>query len=512
MTSADRPFRFSILEALARETTALREGVEVLTYRELDRWSSQVAEVCNRRGLGAEKPVGILAPASFEFAAALIGVWKAGAIAVPLQPAHPLAELQHIVSDSGLERVFFHPSCLELGESLRAETQIALEPVPLLASAGGLVEAAAPAVLPETGALIIYTSGTTNRPKGVVSTYASLNAQIVTLLTAWGWTSSDRTLNVLPLHHVHGLVNVLCCALAAGADCELAVRFDPQQAWDRIVSGDINVFMAVPTIYSRLAQQWEGQPQSVRAGWSEAAGKMRLMVSGSAALPQPLFERWQAITGHRLLERYGMTEIGMALSNPLRGERKVRTVGVPLPGVEVRLVDESGAVISGREIPGEIQVRAPTLFREYWRQPRATAESFAAENWFQTGDIAERDEDGYYRILGRRSQDIIKCGGYKISALEIESAILEHPLVVEAAVVGIPDVEWGERIAGFYVTSGEEGLRSDELAIWLKARIAHYKVPTRWRSCERLPRNAMGKLLKKELRAMAAADFTPPTS
>jgi malonyl-CoA/methylmalonyl-CoA synthetase len=316
----------------------------------------------------------------------------------------------------------------------------------------------------------------------VISTYSSLEAQVTCLLEAWRWTSRDRTLNVLPLHHVHGLVNVLTCSLAAGAHCELEAKFEARAVWEKLPN--LSVFMAVPTVYSKLLAAWEKENAATQERWAAAARCVRLMVSGSAALPAPLSDAWLRVTGHRLLERYGMTETGMALSNPYEGERRVGTVGKPLPGVEVRLVD------------GEIQVRGPLVFREYWGKPEATRESFTDDGWFRTGDVAEIDPEGYYKILGRASQDILKSGGYKISALEIESVLLEHPGVTEVAVVGLADPQWGERVACTYVgTAGEA-----ELELWLRERLAAYKVPSAWRRVDQLPRNAMGKVQKPLVR------------
>ena len=232
---------------------------------------------------------------------------------------------------------------------------------------------------------------------------------------------------------MHGIVNVLACALWSGARCDMLGQFDALETWARIARGDLTLFMAVPTIYHKLIAAWEAAPPERRREWSAGCGRMRLMVSGSAALPVRTLERWREISGHTLLERYGMTEIGMALSNPLRGERRPGFVGTPLPGVEVRLVDERGApVVAGT--PGELQVRGPTVFLEYWRRPDATAAAFQ-DGWFRTGDVAAL-ERGSYRILGRSSVDIIKTGGYKISALEIEEVLRTHPAVAECAVGG----------------------------------------------------------------------------
>jgi malonyl-CoA/methylmalonyl-CoA synthetase len=226
---------------------------------------------------------------------------------------------------------------------------------------------------------------------------------------------------------------------------------------------------------------------------------MRLMVSGSSALPVPRLERWREISGHTLLERYGMTEIGMALSNPLHGERRPGFVGQPLPGDEVRLVDESGAPVA-EGTPGEIQVRGPNVFKSYWGRPDATAASFR-EGWFCTGDMAVV-EDSYYRILGRLSTDIIKSGGEKVSALEIEPVLLRHPDIVDCAVVGVQDPRWGEAVCAAVVLRPGAPMTLAELRAWAKERLAPASVPTRLLIMERLPRNAMGKVLKPEVARM----------
>ncbi len=492
---------FSIFRQLSNpelaNKTAIRDPKMTLTYAELDRWSSALALRIREHGLSDARTVGLLASSSAEYVAGLLGIWKAGGFAVPLQTAHPVSELLYILKDAAVSLVLVHPEFQDLANTLSAERKFRSF---VIEHGEPKDEFVVSTVQTEGDALMIYTSGTTRRPKGVPTTFAGLEAQMQALLKAWRWTSSDRTINVLPLHHVHGIVNVLSCALAAGASCEMVPKFDPALVWERIASGEINVFMAVPTVYSRLLEHWKAQSEGTRALWSERARAMRLMVSGSAALPVPLFDAWEKVTGHRLLERYGMTEIGMALSNPYDGPRIPGRVGMPLPGVEVRLVDEDGSVIQESDRPGEIQVRGPNVFRGYWRLPEVTAESFTSDGWFKTGDVAERDETGSYRILGRRSQDIIKSGGYKISALEIESALLEHEGIVEVAVVGVEDPEWGERVAAAYVA--KENLSEDECAAFLKGRLARYKVPTLWKKVESLPRNAMGKILKPSVRAL----------
>jgi malonyl-CoA/methylmalonyl-CoA synthetase len=345
--------------------------------------------------------------------------------------------------------------------------------------------------------MMLYTSGTTGRPKGVVWTHANLRAQLEMLSQAWGWSADDRTLLVLPLHHVHGIVNVLSCALWNGAACEIHARFESLLVWKRLESGELTVFMAVPTVYGRLISAWETVGPELRERLSAGCRRLRLMVCGSAALPVSTLERWREISGHTLLERYGMTEIGMALSNPLQGERRPGTVGMPLPGVEVRLVEEDGTAAAS-DAPGEIEVRGPGVFLEYWQRPQATTEAFREGRWFRTGDVAVR-ENGYYRILGRRSVDIIKTGGFKVSALEIEEVLRTHPRVAECAVVGVADEEWGERVCAALELSGEGDLPLDELLPWARERLAPYKLPRALCAVEALPRNAMGKVVKPEV-------------
>jgi malonyl-CoA/methylmalonyl-CoA synthetase len=264
--------------------------------------------------------------------------------------------------------------------------------------------------------------------------------------------------------------------------------------------------MAVPTIYSRLVQAWEALPADERAAVRASFERLRLVVSGPAALPVSLLERFQAMSGHVLLERYGMTEIGMALGNPLRGERKPGTVGVPFPGVETRIVDDEEMRVQDGS-PGELQIRGPNVFREYFERPEETANAFTADGFFKTGDVAVV-EHGVHRLLGRASVDIIKTGGYKVSALEIEEALREHGAIAEVAVIGVPDPEWGERVAAVVVTKPATELTLDELRAFGKERLAPYKVPSLLSCVGSLPRNALGKVQKTELKAA----FRPSSS
>ena len=484
------------------DRTAIVAPEGAFTYADLLDASARVASALldGDADLG-EARVAFLAPPGWAYAAVQWGIWRAGGIAVPLAVSHPPAELEYAVQDSDAAIVVAHA---DFAEVLRP---IAERNGRRFLSTGDVLSAGADAKLPgvaeERRAMIVYTSGTTGKPKGVVTTHANLRAQITALMEAWGWTADDRTVLVLPLHHVHGIVNVLSCALWSGAACEILPRFDADEAWRVIESGRLTLFMAVPTVYRRLIAAYDEAGADRRERMADGCRRMRLMVSGSAALPISTLERWREISGHTLLERYGMTEIGMALSNPLIGERRPGFVGLPLPRVEARLVDDDGAEVEPGA-PGEIEIRGPAVFREYWRRPQATAEAFR-DGWFRTGDVGVA-EDGYVRILGRRSVDIIKTGGYKVSALEIEEVLRTHPAIAECAVVGINDADWGERVCVAVERRGDADLTLDDLQSWARERLAPYKLPRDLRTVDSLPRNAMGKVMKPEVAKLFAAE------
>ena len=471
------------------------------TYGDLDRASRRVAGSL----LGSETDldqarVAFFVQPGFDYVAVQRGIWRAGGVAVPLAVSHPPPELEYVIRDSGASVVVMEPGAADV-----------LVPIAKAAGARGvtpaeLMSAAEAPALPHLGAprraMIIYTSGTTARPKGVVTTHANIGAQITSLVEAWEWTPSDRLLLALPLHHVHGIVNGLGSALAVAATCEILPAFDAATVWNRLASREITVFTAVPTMYHRLITAWDDAPAEVKREWSDGARRARLMMSGSAALPVQTLARWREITGHTLLERYGMTEIGMALSNPLRGERRPGRVGRPLPGVELRLVDESGAAAS-EGAAGEIEVRGPGVFGEYWQRPEETRAAFR-DGWFRTGDMAVI-EDGAYRLLGRTAIDIIKTGGFKVSALEIEEVLRTHPAIAECAVIGLADPEWGERVAAAVELGDTCALTLPELQQWAKEHLAPYKVPRALHVVKALPRNAMGKVLKPDVAALFSA-------
>jgi malonyl-CoA/methylmalonyl-CoA synthetase len=468
------------------------------SYGDLDRASRRVAgALLGARADLEQARVAYFVQPGFEHVAVQRGIWRAGGVAVPLAVSHPPPELEYVIRDSGAAIVVAEAaSAALLGRMAGAAGAQFM-------TTGELMAAEEARVLPHLGAprraMIIYTSGTTARPKGVVTTHANIGAQISSLVEAWEWTPADRLLLALPLHHVHGIINGLGSALAVFATCEILAAFDAATVWNRLASGEITVFTAVPTMYHRLIAAWDAAPQEVQRRWSHGARRARLMMSGSAALPVQTLTRWRDITGHTLLERYGMTEIGMALSNPLHGERRPGVVGVPLPGVDVRLVDEAGdAAAAGAA--GEIEVRGPGVFAEYWQRPDETRAAFR-DGWFRTGDMAVL-EGGAYRLLGRTAVDIIKTGGFKVSALEIEEVLRTHPAIAECAVVGLADPEWGERVAACVELGDASGLSLADLQQWAKEHLAPYKVPRALHVVKALPRNAMGKVVKPEVAAL----------
>ncbi len=444
-----------------------------------------------------EARVALLAPAGASYVAAQWGLWRAGAVKVPICLTATEPEWEYSLTDSGASAVMADTASAKKIAPLCARLGLRLIDIDGPAGPAGKL----PELTPARRAMILYTSGTTSKPKGVVTTHAHIAAQIESLVQAWEWQASDRIPLFLPMHHIHGIINVTSCALWSGATIEPFAKFDQPAILERVKGDAYTLFMAVPTIYVKLIQALEAAPAAERAAIVGGFRRMRLMVSGSAALPASVHEQWTALTGQKLLERYGMTEIGMAISNPLRGERRPGAVGQALPGVEVRLKAENGDIITAEDTPGEIQVRGPNVFTEYWGKPAATAESFEAGGWYRTGDMAVL-ETGYYRIMGRLSVDIIKSGGYKLSALEIEAALLEHPDIAECAVLGLPDDTWGEAVSAAVVTKNGAALTLPALREWCKSRLSVYKVPQRLVVVKELPRNAMGKVTKPAVRGL----------
>ncbi|QXD26166.1 acyl-CoA synthetase [Opitutia bacterium ISCC 51] len=480
------------------EKIAIRSGTKDSSYKDLFTQSASLAyRLLDGKDDLKEARIAFLAPAGFEYATIQWGIWRAGGVLVPLCLSAAEPELEYALLNSETSMVVATEDqnakiaalCQQLDIPLIVLEQLVLVSVKPL-----------PKLDPSRRAMILYTSGTTSKPKGVVLSHANLQAQIESLVEAWEWQTNDRIPLFLPLHHIHGIINVLSCALWMGATVEAFPKFDSPNILKRVEEDAYTVFMAVPTIYVKLIEALEALAEEERRAVVRGFKNLRLMVSGSAALPASVHKAWTELTGQKLLERYGMTEIGMALSNPFHGERRPGAVGKPLPQVEVRLVAESGEWVTVENEPGEIQVRGPCVFNEYWKRPDVTAESFE-NGWFRTGDMAVI-ENGYYRIMGRLSVDIIKSGGYKLSALEIEAVLLQHPLIKECAVIGHLDDTWGEVVAAAVALEEGSSLALDDLRDWCRDKLSHYKLPKKLLIVESLPRNAMGKLTKPAVKEL----------
>ena len=466
------------------EQVALRFGDRSLTYAELAAATGALAARLPRGGR-----VAIWATPALETAVAVVAALRAGAAAVPLNPKSGEKELGHILSDSAPSVVLAAPADelpSTVGQLLRLDVDVT--------GTGG----PAPAPFPgdEEPALIVYTSGTTGPPKGAVLPRRAIATTLDALADAWQWTGDDVLVHGLPLFHVHGLVLGILGPLRRGGSVRHLGRFSTEGVARELNEGATMLF-GVPTMYHRIAQSLEADPEL-----GKAFGRARLLVSGSAALPVHDHERIAAATGRRVIERYGMTETLMNTSVRADGEPRAGTVGVPLPGVELRLVEEDGSAITSYdgETVGEIQVRGPNLFTEYLNRPDATAAAFTADGFFRTGDMAVREPEGYVRIVGRKATDLIKSGGYKIGAGEIENALLEHTGVREAAVTGEPDADLGERIVAWVVpTDPQSPPGAEELADHVAGRLAPHKRPRVVHYLESLPRNDMGKIMKRAL-------------
>lgn len=402
--------------------------------------------------------------------AALIAHLRLGLVHVPVPPRYSPDEVAHIVADSG-------------GRLVRPE-DVVLDPGPFAWPAPPSHDQLA---------WLVYTSGTTGRPKGVMTTHASLASNLLSITGEWEVAPTDTVIASLPLFHVHGLGLAVLGSLLRGAAIVLISKFSAERIVAAFRDG-ATVFMGVPTMYHLLLEHLVTHPDDERH-----LSRARVFTAGSAALSAAAFDEFMVRTGHAILERYGMTETGFTLTNPYRGERRPGSVGVPVAGVEVRLVDESGTPVADG-VPGEIEVRGDSLMLGYWGRPEATAQSMR-DGWFRTGDTAVMD-DGYVRIIGRTSTDIIKTGGFKVGAREVEDVLMASGLIAECAVLGVPDERWGEVVAAAIVPMDTD---LDALGHWAALHLADYKRPRRVVPLSALPRNALGKVQKVALRPHFAA-------
>ncbi|MEQ6899919.1 AMP-binding protein [Nocardioides sp. YIM 152588] len=460
--------------ARARDAVAVRVGDDVLSRGDLVDAAGRFAA-----GLAADGPVAVLAEPSLDTVVAVVGCLSAGVPVVPVPPDAGPAEVAHILRDSRA-----------VAWSGPDRPGVGLPPVVPAASASRSVSASASGSAdPDAVAMILYTSGTTGAPKGVELTTAAMAAGLDGLAEAWGWTGDDALVHGLPLFHTHGLILGTLGPLRFGSPLHHTRR--PSPAAYAAARG--TMYFGVPTVWGRVA----AEPAAARA-----LSRARLLVSGSAPLPVSVFSRLAALSGHRPIERYGMTETMITLSTRADGERRPGWVGLPVGATRTRIVSEE----TGEPVPydgasiGQLEVSGPTLFSGYLGRPEATAEAHTADGWFITGDIAARDEDGFHRIVGRASTDLIKSGGYRIGSGEIEAVLMDHPGVAEVAVVGVPDPDLGQRVTAFVVPAEGTGSGLAEALTELVAtRLSWHKRPRDVVFVDALPRNAMGKVQKKLL-------------
>jgi acyl-CoA synthetase (AMP-forming)/AMP-acid ligase II len=504
---------FSALEARPEKPAIVFEG-RTLTFADLDRLSAAYARGLSERGIERGDRVAVFAETSPEVVVALLGHYRLGAIHVPINTRYRGEELAHILDDSGSKAMLLRAGspCAGILEDFTPPPALAFRiwigtgdpmPRPGDISFDRLVETSPPrgdsAALPadEDPAILLYTSGTTGKSKGVELSFRAVVANTEAVTRLWRFSPEDRMALALPLFHVHGLGLGVHGALVNGITMLLFERFDASRIVEAFERDGATLFQGVPTIYVKLLEHLAQRP-----GAASALARAHLFTSGSAALASDDFHRFEELTGHRILERYGMSETLFTLSNPYE-DRRPGTVGLPVPGCEIRIVDEAGND-AGPDEPGEILARSNGMMTRYWGRPEETATSFR-DGWFVTGDVAQRDRHGYVTIAGRKSVDFIKCGGFKISAREVEDVLRRHPRVKDVAVVGAPDRVWGQRIVAAVVLHPSSGpapsLESllEELSCFCGRSLADYKRPREVRVVEDLPKNALGKIQKHRL-------------
>jgi long-chain acyl-CoA synthetase len=491
----------NLADSLARtaaahpDRVAIRLGEHTLTYRDLDDASARVAYLLAARNVGPGGLVGIMLPNVPQFAVVYFGVLRAGGVVVPMNPMLKAREVAYYLGDSGASVIFaWHGAAAEaeFGAKEAEAEAIVVDP----ATFGDVLATAmpAPTVIDRSGddtAVILYTSGTTGRPKGAELTHANLikNAEVTggDLLQIG---ADDVIFGGLPLFHSFGQTCTLNTAVAAGASLTVLPRFDPAEALRMLADHHATVFAGVPTMYSALLHVPDRADHDVSA--------LRVCVSGGAAMPVEVLRQFEDAFGCIVLEGYGLSETSPVASfNHPDRERKPGSIGTPIRGVEMRVVDEAGNGLPQGEV-GEIAIRGHNIMKGYWHKPEATAEAISTDGWFRTGDVGRADEDGYYYIVDRK-KDLIIRGGYNVYPREIEEVLYEHPSVAEAAVIGMPDPELGEEVGAAVVLKPGASVSADELRTFVKAQVAAYKYPRRVWFVESLPKGPTGKILKREI-------------
>ena len=501
------PQAFHEIAAHAPERSALTIDDEEITHGELDSLAARAGGWLRAQGICPEERVILCGSNSLDFVVAYLGILRAGCVVVPAGAGLTGPELRHIAEDSGATCALAQGDALDRLMSISRDdislrTVVALEAgeesgVPSLQEAISEGEPLGPGNSSRDDvAMLAYTSGTTGRPKGVPLTHANLLSSMRAAMWAWRWDANDVLVHALPFSHQHGLGGVHM-TLLAGSRAVVHSGFDPARLCAAIESEGATVLFAVPAIYEKLAA-WEGVEEADLTS-------LRLPIAGSSALSPALASRVSSLLERDVLERYGSTESGLSVSNPYDGPRKFGSVGLPLPGTELSIVDEEGRILEPGE-DGEIMVRGPQVFSGYWTLPDATEENFYPGGWFRTGDVGRVDpEDGYLTITGRFKEMIIS-GGLNIYPREVELVLEDHAAVEGAAVVGIPSERWGEEVVAFIVPAGDDGVDEGDLSTHARETLSAYKCPKRFFVVDELPRNEMGKVLKDELVRIAGEE------
>ena len=464
----------------------------VIRYDRLDAESARMAHALVEAGCRVGDRVAVQVDKCWEALALYLGCLRAGLVLLPLNTGYQRSELSYFFDDAEPSVIVCRPESVENVAALRPDAVV----LTLSSGGGTLLDRAADqpvafepvASRPDDLAAIVYTSGTTDRSKGAMLTHRNLASNALALVDCWGFTRGDVLLHALPIYHIHGLFVAAHCALLSGSRMLWLAKFDPQQV--RALMPRATVMMGVPTFYTRLLADPTFGADDCRT--------LRVIISGSAPLLPDVFHEFQRRTGSTLLERYGMSETGINTSNPLDGERIAGSVGPPVPGVSVRVVDAEGRPCATGQV-GNIELKGPNVTPGYWRKPEKTREEFTGDGYFRSGDLGEMLENGYLRIVGR-AKDLIITGGLNVYPKDIEERIDILPGVVESAVIGVPDADFGETVVAIIVAKANGALTESGVIAALKGEIANFKVPKRVHFVAELPRNPMGKVQKKLLR------------